>query len=169
MAIAIVKRQIVWARDKHAWREEALRQFKYYINFLSDESQITSKSESSSQKGVLHNSKANGSDNQSIIMYIHVFLINRNDDYSNSLNFFNCWRIYSWSHVYDPHKTRRFNLEVSRSRAGTQRKTVIHSWMLLKEKWEQNREFAMNLLIGLGFIFPLPVLVTSMHSCSPVY
>ena len=39
------------------WREEALRQVKYSTNFLSDESQITSKSESSSKKGVYATSR----------------------------------------------------------------------------------------------------------------
>ena len=38
--------------ERQIWREEALRQVKYSTNFLSDESQITSKSESSSQSGV---------------------------------------------------------------------------------------------------------------------
>ena len=44
---------------------------------------------------------------QSIIKYIRVLLINLNCDYSNSLNFFNCWRVYSRLRVYDPHKTPR--------------------------------------------------------------
>ena len=46
---AMVKHRL---SETQTWREEALRQVKYYTNFLSDESQITSKSESGSQKGV---------------------------------------------------------------------------------------------------------------------
>ena len=47
---AIVKRHRLSGRQ--TWKEEAFRQVKYCTNFLSDESQIASKSESGSQKGV---------------------------------------------------------------------------------------------------------------------
>ena len=91
--------------ERQKWREEALRQVKYSTNFLSDESQIL-RSRRVVQKRELTQLQGQRQ-RQPILKYICVLLINLNCDYSNSPNFFNCSRIYSWLRVYDPHKTPR--------------------------------------------------------------
>ena len=120
MATAMLWWNIVWARDKHGERRRSAKlntiQTFFQMNHkLLQSRRVVHKREFTQLQGQRQR--------QLIIKYICVFLINLNCDYSNSLNFFNCRRIYSWSHVYDPHKTLCFNLEVSRrSRTGTAKK-----------------------------------------------
>ena len=113
-------KDIVWAGDKHGERRRSARlntvQTFFQMNHkLLRSRRVVHKRELTQLQGQRQR--------QLIIMYIRVFLINLNCDCSNSLNFFNCRRIYSWSRVYDPIKRRVLILEVlRRSRAGTAKK-----------------------------------------------